>query len=548
MGSNSKVFGAAQGSRGAQSRLESRSTIFGRNRAPGVTTTFRTPGRKNAAAAVIAALLCGPFAPGPSAAQADPSGLDVGQRTAELLAEMIRIPSVNPPGGEAAVAERIAAELAGAGLETRVFMTPREQPSDPARGAVWSRLPGRGDARPLILLSHLDVVPATAEEWEIPPFAGRIEDGWVHGRGALDAKGVTAVHVGALLELARRPEPPARDIILLATPDEETGGQEGAEYIIRQFPELLGEAEFLLTEGGSIRPARSAREDIIAVPSMWGVTVTEKGPCWLELTTRGTAGHGSAPRANAAVPRLIEALDRVRRVETPIRVLDEVASMFRALAPNAPEEDRAGFASLAESLASNASFRRRFLSNPGYNALVRNTLSITVLEGGSSTNVVPSLAKARLDVRLLPGERCETFVNSLAAVIADPAVEIKILLSFPSRSSPSDTRLFEAIERVAQRDDPGAIVVPRMIGGFTDAHWFRDQGIVAYGFVPRWLSRGDSQGVHGIDERVSIANLERGVLTLLAIVDELEALTPSGEASSGPDQAAPDDPGGENSL
>ena len=543
MGSDSKVFHGDGGSRAAQSRLERWRKFWGRLWAPRVATLFGARGRKNALAAAMTGVLCGVFAPAPSAAEANPAGLEMGRRTAELLAEMIRIPSVNPPGGEAAVAERIAAELAGAGLETRVLMTPRERPSDPARGAVWSRLPGSGHARPLILLSHLDVVPATAEEWEIPPFAGRIEGDWVHGRGALDAKGVTAVHVETLLELARRPQPPARDIILLATPDEETGGQEGAEYIIRQFPELLGEAEFLLTEGGSIRPARTAREGMTAVPSMWGVTVTEKGPCWLELTTRGAAGHGSAPRAGAAVPRLIEALDRVRRVETPIRVLDEVASMFRALAPNAPEEDREGFTSLAESLESNTSFRRRFLANPGYNALVRNTLSITVLEGGSSTNVVPSLARARLDVRLLPGESCEAFVNSLAEVIADPAVKIETVLSFPSRSSASDTRLFEAIENVARREDPTALVVPRIIGGFTDAHWFRDQGIVAYGFVPRWLSRGDSQGVHGVDERVSIANLRRGVLTLLAIVDELDALTTGDQASPGPGQSAQDDRG-----
>jgi len=463
-----------------------------------------------------------------------PVASEVGQRTAQLLAELIRIPTVNPPGGEERLAERLAAELAGAGLETRVIPTPRADPGDPPRAAVWSRLPGRGIRPPLILLSHLDVVPADPSAWQHPPFAGVIENGTVHGRGALDAKGVTAVHVSTLLELAAREQRPDRDIIFLATPDEETGGRAGAQYIVRQHPELLAGAEFLLTEGGSIRPARTQRQGMRSVPPMWGVTVTEKGPCWLKLKTRGTAGHGSAPRSDAAVPRLIQALDRVRRIETPIRVRDEVAAMFRALAPSAPPEDQTGFANLAQGLASDSSFRRRFLANPGYNALVRNTISITVLEAGSSTNVVPGEASARLDIRLLPGEDCTEFVGAVTDVVGDPHVEVEILLSFPSHSSSAQTALFEAIDRVAHRKSPDAIVVPRMIGGFTDAHWFREQEIVAYGFVPRWLSRSETRGVHGVDERVSVANLEAGVSTLLEIIDELDRIQA---------EAVPIDPG-----
>ncbi|MDE0886682.1 MAG: M20/M25/M40 family metallo-hydrolase [Myxococcota bacterium] len=442
---------------------------------------------------------------------------------ARLLAELIRFPSVNPPGGEGPLAAHIVAVLEAAGLEARIIPTPRLDPGDPPRAAAWARLPGSGDGRPLILLSHLDVVPADPEAWETPPFAGVIDDRFVHGRGALDAKGVTAVHLAALLRLAREGTPLERDILFLATPDEETGGLLGARYIVEEHPELLGNAEFLLTEGGSIRPARASLGGSPPVPSLWGITITEKGPCWLELTTRGKAGHGSAPRPDAAIPRLIAALDRVRRIESPIRVLDEVADMFRVLAPDAAREDRVGFASLASSLEKDPSFRRRFLLNPGYNAVVRNTISITVLDAGSSTNVVPGEARARLDVRLLPGESCEDFAGAVRDVIADPAVEVETLLSFPSRSSPVDTPLFEAIQRVAYRLDPEALVVPRMIGGFTDAHWFRDRQIVAYGFVPRWLGRADTGGVHGIDEKVSLENLVAGVDTLVAILRELDA-------------------------
>jgi len=150
-------------------------------------------------------------------------------------------------------------------------------------------------------------------------------------------------------------------------------------------------------------------------------------------------------------------------------------------------------------------------------------VSITVLEGGSRTNVVPGIARAQLDARLLPGERCEDFARALGRVVGDPEVQFETLLAFPSRSSPTESDLFRAIGRVAQRTEPGALVLPRMIGGFTDAHWFRDRGIVAYGFVPRRLAPADTRGIHGVDERVSVANLQTGIETLVAIIEELAA-------------------------
>jgi len=457
---------------------------------------------------------------------ADPAAPEATEEVAGFLSEMIRHPTFEPPGNEQLVAEVIVERLAGAGIESRIVDTPGE-----GRAAAWARVPGSGAARPIVLLSHIDVVPADADAWERDPFGGEIAGGFVHGRGALDAKGVTAVQVFALLAVARRGTPLERDVILLATPGEETGGLDGAGFIAREHPELLGDAEYLLTEGGSIRPRRRGPGSP-DVPPMWGVTVTEKSPCWLELSTRGTPGHGSSPRRDAAVPRLIAALDRVRRVEAPVRVLPEVETMFLALAASAPAEDRAGFVSLASSLDADSDFARRFLSEPGYNALVRNTISITVLEAGVKTNVVPGVVRARLDVRLLPGERCADFVRALENVVADPLVSIETLLSFPSLSSPADTELFRAIERVALAHDPDALVVPRMIGGFTDAHWFRELGILSYGFVPRWLDTPDARGVHGTDERVSVENLERGVVTTVEILEALEGRPASGPPSA----------------
>ncbi len=473
----------------------------------------------------------------PSVAQAIwPFGgppVPVGERAAEVLSRAIAIPTVNPPGDEGALAAYLAGVAREAGLEAQVVGIPGEQPEGeaPRRALAWVRLPGRQDsaadatdsspARPIVLLSHLDVVEADADEWTVPPFEGRIVDGQVVGRGALDAKGVGVIQLFALIELARRDQPLTRDIIWLATPDEESGGVYGAGWLTRERPELLQGAEYLLTEGGSIRAATPDE------PGIWGVAVTEKSPCWLELTARGPPGHSATPRPDAAVPRLIAALDSVRRIETRVRVVPEVQRMFATLAPVAREEDRAGYRDLATALAEDRAFRRRFLANPARNALVRNTISITVLEGSSSTTAAPATARAHLDARLLPGERCEDFSGAIANVVAEASVSVSILLSFPSNGSSTDTALYRAIERVAARKDPGAVVVPRLTAGFTDAHYFRDLGIVAYGFVPRWLSAEDTQGIHGSNERISIENLGRGVDALVAILEELDAAASS---------------------
>jgi acetylornithine deacetylase/succinyl-diaminopimelate desuccinylase-like protein len=442
------------------------------------------------------------------------------ERATALLSEAIQTQTVNPPGNEKALALKLAAELGRAGIENRVVETPSPE-GGPARAAVWGRLRGNGDRPALILLSHLDTVPAVASEWSVDPFSGKIWDGFVWGRGALDAKGATIAHLMTLIELAEAGTPLTRDIIFLATPDEETGGQDGAGWIAQNRPELFEGAGFLLTEGGGIRASSSVDNERRA---LWGVSLTEKAPCWLELRSHGRAGHSSTPTPDASVPRLIAALDRIRRAESPVRVTDEVAQMFAAMAPFAPEWDQPGFADLSRALGKDDAFRRRFLDNPGQNALVRNTVSITVLEGAPKTNIAPALARAQLDARLLPGESCEEFAASIKDLIDESSIEVEIILSFPARASSSDTSLYRAIAQVAASQESPGLVVPRMIGGFTDAHWFRELGIVSYGFVPRTVARENARRVHGIDERVRIETLTRSIELTLEIVRAFDAV------------------------
>lgn len=441
---------------------------------------------------------------------------DLSGAAAGILRNAIRYRSVNPPGDEAPLAEWLVKVLRSEGVESKVIETPPGD-SKEGRAAVWARVPGNGRKRPIVLHSHLDVVPADSGEWAVDPFEGVIGGGWVIGRGALDAKGITVVHLLTLVELARRGAPLDRDVILLATPDEETGGEQGAGFVVRERRGLLHDAEFLLTEGGSVLVGESP------APPIWGVAITEKAPCWIRLVARGTGGHASAEPRDAAVPRLVAALERVRLSDTEVRVVPEVARMFSELAPYAHEADRAALADLESALFGDPGFRSRFLADRGQNALVRNTFAITVLRGAPKTNVLPEEATAEIDARLLPGESCEDFASQLREIVDDPGISFDTLLSFPTRSSPIDTDLFRAIERVAAEADPGSVVVPRVIAGFTDAHYFRDAGVVAYGFVPRWLPPAESRTIHGANERISIENLERGVRTMVRILEEVDA-------------------------
>jgi acetylornithine deacetylase/succinyl-diaminopimelate desuccinylase-like protein len=465
---------------------------------------------------LVAVLGCAAEVQKPAEPPAPPVVSDLGDQAAGILAQALRFRTVNPPGDEGPLAAYLATILKASGIDARVIPTPSGA-STVGRAAVWARLRGAGTRPPIVLLSHLDVVPAERSDgWEVDPFAGIVKDRHVIGRGALDAKGLAVVHLLTLTELARRQTRLARDVVLLATPDEENGGLDGAGWIVRERPQLLLGAEYLLTEGGGINV------DPAGGPEAWQIAVGEKSPCWLRVETQGRPGHSSIPDAGDAVPRLLAALEPIRLHQSPLRVVPEVARMFRALAPLAPAQDANGFANLIDALRFDDAFRTRFLSEPAYAALVRDTLAITVLQGAPRTNVVPAEASANLDARLLPGGRCEDFAREIAALAAPSGAQIQTLLAFPSVSSPVDTPLYRAIEAVALQRDPAAVVVPRVLAGFTDAHFFRERGIIAYGFVPRWQRRGEHRGVHGTNERISVKNLRKGVETLVAILEELD--------------------------
>ena len=446
-----------------------------------------------------------------SAAQepATPDFDALGFEATERLGEYLRVRTINPPGNETAGAKWLQGVLAREGIAAQIFESSR------GRGNLYARLPGTGSKRPIVLLSHIDVVPATDSAWQVGPWSGETRSGAVGGRGALDMKGTAIVELMTMIALKRRGVPLSRDVILVANADEETGST-GAEWFAREKQALLRDAEFLLNEGGHNRVGPEGRIEY------YGVGVTEKVPYWLRITARGSPGHGSIPRPDNAAARISRALGRVAAYETPIKLTPPAERYFKDLATREPDPlKRRWLADPADALR-NRTAAQFFTSNLYDNAILRNTISITALRGSDKTNVIPPEASAELDVRLLPGERPADFVRELRRVIADSAVEITPLR--PERqatTSPLDGPLIDAIREAVGKMEPGALITTPMLAGYTDSYYYRALGIGAYGLSPFRLSEEDSRTVHGNDERVTVENIRFGVEFFYRIVERV---------------------------
>jgi acetylornithine deacetylase/succinyl-diaminopimelate desuccinylase-like protein len=364
----------------------------------------------------------------------------------------------------------------------------------------------------------MDVVLASPEYWTVDPFSGVERDGYIWGRGALDMKGEAITQLMTVLTLKRARVNLKRDVIFLATSDEEIGGGVGAGWFVQNHPELVQNAEFLLNEGGTIRADANGRIEY------YGVGTTEKSPFWLDVTARGTAGHGSRPTPDNPVHRLVRALNRIASYQTPLVVTPAVDRYLRDL--SAIESDpvrRAWLADVRTALRDTAAVRA-LTGDLTYNALLRNTISITGLQGSDKTNVIPPVARAALDVRLLPGQDPQAFLADLERVVGDSGVAITPQgPNWPATESPSETELFRAITAAARERTPNAVVTTTPLAGFTDSHYFRRLGIVSYGVAPFPLNQAESRGVHGNDERVSLANLTFGVHFVYDVVARVVA-------------------------
>ncbi len=444
------------------------------------------------------------------AAPAGDDWLDIGREATELLGQYLRINTTNPPGNEIEAARWLQAVLAREGIAAEIL-----EPA-PGKANLVARLAGDGSARPVVLLNHMDVVEASREYWTVDPFGGVVRDGYLYGRGALDMKGGAIAQLMALIVLKRTGRPLARDVIFLATADEEIGGGVGAAWIVRERPDLVRGAEFLINEGGAMQADASG-----AITTV-GIGVTEKAPFWLHVTARGGAGHGSRPTPDNAVERLVRALARIEAWETPLALTPAAEAYLRGLASQEREPRRRAWLENPAAALADPQGRAVLTDDVFLNALVRNTISITRLAGSGKVNVIPPVARAEVDVRLLPGQDAQAFLTELRRLVNDSLVTIEPQgVSWPATESPLDNALTRAVADVTRRHAPGATVMPSMLAGFTDSHLFRRLGIASYGVQPFPVSEADARGVHGNDERVSVAAVGFGVRYLFEVLERV---------------------------
>lgn len=430
----------------------------------------------------------------------------LGDEAVRLLQAYLQVNTVNPPGNESRAVEFFARIFEAEGIPYETAE------SAPGRGNIWARLEG-GAAPALVLLHHSDVVPADPEHWDVDPLSGVERDGHLYGRGALDTKTLGILHLQAFLALHRAGRPLARDVVFMATADEEAGGFFGAGWLVEHRPELFRDVGLLLNEGGDGR--------MVGTRAEFGVEVTQKVPLWLRLTATGQPGHGSQPRVASSVNRLIRALYNIQTHEFEPRIVPAVDTYFKGIADNAAPPWRDRFRDMTETVRDREALLALQLENPFFHAITRNTCSITRLEGSSKINVVPPEVAGELDCRLLPDQDPAAFITTLEGIINDPSVSIERIMGFTPAVSSTDTPLYRAIETVVARHFPGATVIPTVQSGFTDSHFFRDLGIASYGFAPMLIPDADGAGVHGNNERISIDNVRTGTRLMRDVVEEI---------------------------
>lgn len=428
------------------------------------------------------------------------------------LQDLLRLNTVNPPGNEIIACQYLAGVLAREGIPSQIFE------SAPTRANLVARLAGDGRAAPLLLMVHVDVVPVERERWKYDPFGGELSEGFVYGRGALDTKELAAMELTVLLWLKRNQVSLARDVIFMANADEEAGGRYGAQWMVEHHPDLI-RAEYAINEGGGFGTSILGRR-------IYGIQTGEKGTARFTLRARGRPGHASVPQRENAVLKLARGLDLLGGASFPIHVTQTARNYIEGLgkavggstgnALRGLVDGRNGARTL-EQLPLDEGLRGMLY------AMLHNTATPTKLSAGSKINVIPSVAEAQVDARLVPGQTPETFLRELRTVL-DHEYEIEFHQpTMPGIEADPQSPLYDTIVRHLTRHDPEAIVLPDLVVGATDARHVSKLGTKVYGFCPMFGEASEMERVHGDDERVSVKNMGFGTRVLYEVVSEFAA-------------------------
>jgi len=427
--------------------------------------------------------------------------LSVRDEAVELLRELIRVDTVNPPGNETRAAELLRAYLEESGVDCELYS------KVPERANLVARLPGRAGGPTLMLLSHTDTVRADPEEWSVDPWSGELRDDQVWGRGALDMKSQVAASAVAIATLAREGFEPAGDVLFAACADEEVGEDFGLSWLCREHPDAV-RADYCINEGGGDRVELEGR-------SVYLCSTAEKMSSPFLLRVHGRSGHASMPGiADNALVKAARLLERLGSLRQPPRLLPETNAFFAALG-GVPDP-----AELPERLAA---------LEPGVRGMVEPMLSFTVsptmIEASKQRNVIPALCDVVCDCRLLPGQTQDEVEPAIRECLGEGDYELQWVEGVGGTRSPIEGPLWDAVQSFVAEEDPGAVLAPVVVPGFTDSHFMREAfGTVCYGFFPMRTMDSElaARLIHSADERIPVEDLELGTRFLLHVVRTLE--------------------------
>ena len=431
----------------------------------------------------------------------------------QLLQTLIRFDTTNPPGAELECIRYLDNLLKSYGIETTLLASDENRPN------LIARIKGAGNAPPLLLQGHVDVVPVDGQNWTRPPFSGELdEDGYVWGRGALDMKGGVAMMVTAFLRIKAENITPEGDIILCLLADEEKGGEFGAKFLVEQHPEQFEGVRYAIGEfGGFPMNVGGAR--------CYAIQVAERVGCGMKLTIRGDGGHGAMIHTNTAMAKLGRILTRIDQKRLPIHITPATRLTVEGMAKASSPALTLVFRALLNPRLTERTLKTLGSQLQVMEPLFRNTINATVVNGGQSINVIPGEITLKLDGRMLPGFSAEQMIAEVRDLIAEPDVEIEQIGSGVPNMNELDMGLFPTLSEILQELEPGCSPIPYMLPAVSDGRWFATLGIQNYGYLPLNLpdDLNFSNIVHAADERVPASCIEFGADALFRLLSRYSA-------------------------
>jgi acetylornithine deacetylase/succinyl-diaminopimelate desuccinylase-like protein len=436
--------------------------------------------------------------------------LSTGEHPVELLQELLRFDTSNPPGHEGPCIDFVDGLLKEAGLVTE------RAEKMPGRPNLIARRPGCGRAPALLFCGHVDVVPVVGQPWSVPPFAGAVSDGYVWGRGALDMKGGVAMMVSAFLRAANDGVAPAGDLVLALVVDEESGGDCGARFLVDERPDLLRGVRYAIGEFGGFPLHILGR-------TFYMIQVAEKSPVAVDVVIRGPAGHGARLLRGGAMAKLGRILRRLERHRLPVHITPVTRQMIEAMAARLPFPGRVVVRRLLHPALTDRVLDALGDAGRTFEPLFRNTVNATIVRGGERLNVIPSEIHLALDARLLPGYTTDDLLDELRPILRSDG-QAHVVPEGGSSSEP-DLRLVDLLGRLLQKRVPGAVPVPYLLPASSDGRHLAKLGIQTYGYTPMNLPPGDSffSTIHAADERIPVEAVEFGASVLYDVIRSYEA-------------------------